>query len=321
MQYSKEFLQEIYTHLLETRLMEEKLVELYAQGRVPGHVHSGVGQEATYVGVLSTRKDGDYYKLAHRPIALPRMLGTSLDVFFGELLAKTTGNSGGRGGSLHIGELSKGMLGMSGTLGCDTGVAVGAALTIQMEERDNVSYMFMGEGTSSRGPVYEAMNLAAAWKLPVLFICENNQFAISTHCASTIPVANALADRAAGYGMPAKVVDGTDVLAVYEAAKELVDGIRAGNGPAILECQSYRWRGHFEGDQCAYRDAAVTEKWIDEKDCVKNLEAMLVVKGVLTGDEISQKRSAFDAEMEKSIAHAEAAPAMKPEDIYDYLYV
>lgn len=321
MQYSKEFLQEIYTHLLETRLMEEKLVELYAQGRVPGHVHSGVGQEATYVGVLSTRKDGDYYKLAHRPIALPRMLGTSLDVFFGELLAKTTGNSGGRGGSLHIGELSKGMLGMSGTLGCDTGVAVGAALTIQMEERDNISYMFMGEGTSSRGPVYEAMNLAAAWKLPVLFICENNQFAISTHCASTIPVANALADRAAGYGMPAKVVDGTDVLAVYEAAKELVDGIRAGNGPAILECQSYRWRGHFEGDQCAYRDAAVTEKWITEKDCVKNLEAMLVVEGVLSKDEISQKRSAFDAEMEKSIAHAEAAPAMKPEDIYDYLYV
>lgn len=321
MQYSKEFLQEIYTHLLETRLMEEKLVELYAQGRVPGHVHSGVGQEATYVGVLSTRKDGDYYKLAHRPIALPRMLGTSLDVFFGELLAKTTGNSGGRGGSLHIGELSKGMLGMSGTLGCDTGVAVGAALTIQMEERDNVSYMFMGEGTSGRGPVYEAMNLAAAWKLPVLFICENNQFAISTHCASTIPVANALADRAAGYGMPAKVVDGTDVLAVYEAAKELVDGIRAGNGPAILECQSYRWRGHFEGDQCAYRDAAVTEKWIAEKDCVRNLEAMLVVEGVLTGDEIFQKRNAFDAEMEKSIAHAEAAPAMKPEDIYDYLYV
>lgn len=321
MQYSKEFLREIYTHLLETRLMEEKLVELYAQGRVPGHVHSGVGQEATYVGVLSTRKDGDYYKLAHRPIALPQMLGTSLDVFFGELLAKTTGNSGGRGGSLHIGELSKGMLGMSGTLGCDTGVAVGAALTIQMEERDNVSYMFMGEGTSSRGPVYEAMNLAAAWKLPVLFICENNQFAISTHCASTIPVANALADRAAGYGMPAKVVDGTDVLAVYEAAKELVDGIRAGNGPAILECQSYRWRGHFEGDQCAYRDAAVTEKWIAEKDCVRNLEAMLVVEGVLTGDDISQKRSAFDDEMEKSIAHAEAAPAMKPEDIYDYLYV
>ncbi len=321
MQYSKEFLKKIHTHLLETRLMEEKLVELYAQGRVPGHVHSGVGQEATYVGVLSTRKDGDYYKLTHRPIALPRMLGTTLEVFFGELLAKTTGNSGGRGGSLHIGELSKGMLGMSGTLGCDTGVAVGAALTIQMEARDNVSYMFMGEGTSSRGPVYEAMNLAAAWKLPVLFICENNQYAISTPCESTISVANALADRAAGYGMPAKVTDGTDVLAVYEAAKELVGGIRAGNGPAILECKSYRWRGHFEGDKCAYRDAAVTEKWMAEKDCVKNLEALLLAEGVLTGDDISRTRGAFDAEMEKAIAHAESAPAMKPEDIYDYLYV
>ena len=181
--------------------------------------------------------------------------------------------------------------------------------------------MFMGDGTSSRGPVYEAMNLAAAWKLPVLFVCQNNGFAISTPASYSIAAKNVVADRAAGYNMPAKVVDGTDVLAVYEAAKELVEGIRAGNGPAILECQDYRWRGHFEGDQCAYRDAAVTEEWIENKDCVKNMEAMLIEQGVITSEEIAQMRADFDREMDEAILRAEAAPEMQPEEIYDYLYV
>lgn len=320
MQYSKEFLLQVHKDLLETRMLEEKMKDLYAQGRVPGHVHSGVGQEAAYVGTLSTRREGDYFKLTHRPTAMPRMLGTSLEMMFGELLAKKTGNSGGRGGSLHIGELRTGVLGMSGTLGSDTGVAVGAALTIDMEDRDNIVYMFMGDGTSSRGPVYEAMNLAAAWKLPVLFVCENNQYAISTHVSTSIPVKNALADRAAGYGMPSRVADGTDVLAVYEAAKEMSEYVRSGKGPAVLECQDYRWRGHFEGDQCAYRDAAVTREWMENKDCVKNLEAMLARQGVLTPEEADAMRAAFDAEMEAAIAQAEAAPAMTPEEIYDGLY-
>ena len=321
MQYEKEFLRKLYRDLLDMRLLEKKMVDTYAQGRVPGHVHSGVGQEAAYVGVLANFKEGDYYKRTHRLTAVPYMMGTSLDAFFGELLAKKTGNSGGRGGSLHIGELRTGDLGFSGTLGCDAGVGVGAALTIDIEERDNVVFMFMGDGTSSRGPVYEAMNLAAAWKLPVLFVCQNNGFAISTPASYSIAAKNVVADRAAGYNMPAKVVDGTDVLAVYEAAKELVEGIRAGNGPAILECQDYRWRGHFEGDQCAYRDAAVTEEWIENKDCVKNMEAMLIEQGVITSEEIAQMRADFDREMDEAILRAEAAPEMQPEAIYDYLYV
>ena len=179
----------------------------------------------------------------------------------------------------------------------------------------------MGDGTSSRGPVYEAMNLASAWKLPVLFICHNNQFAISTPASYSIAVEHPGADRAAAFNMPSKAVDGTDVLAVYEAAKELVAGIRAGGGPAVLECKDYRWRGHFEGDQCAYRDAAVTEDWIANHDCVKNFEAKLMEQGVITADEISQMRADFDREMDEAILRAEAAPEMKPEEIYDNLYV
>lgn len=321
MQYEKDFLKKLYENLLDMRLLEKKMVDTYAQGRVPGHVHSGVGQEATYVGVLTNFKEGDYYKRTHRVTAVPYMMGTSLDMFFGELLAKKTGNSGGRGGSLHIGELRTGDLGFSGTLGCDAAVGVGAALTIDMEGRDNVAFVFMGDGTSSRGPVYEAMNLASAWKLPVLFVCQNNQFAISTPSSYSIAAENAVADRASGYAMPAKVVDGTDVLAVYEAAKELLEGVRAGKGPAVLECKDYRWRGHFEGDQCAYRDAAVTEDWIEHKDCVKNFEAMLLEQGVLTQEEADRMRTDFDRAMDEAILRAEAAPEMEPEEIYDGLYV
>ena len=165
------------------------------------------------------------------------------------------------------------------------------------------------------------MSLASVWKLPVLFVCENNQFAISTFSSFSSVVKNPGADRAAAFNMPSKAVDGTDVLAVYEAAKELVAGIRAGGGPAVLECKDYRWRGHFEGDQCAYRDAAVTEDWIANHDCVKNFEAKLMEQGVITADEISRMRADFNREMDEAILRAEAAPEMKPEEIYDNLYV
>ena len=321
MQYEKEFLRKLYRNLLDMRLLEQKMVDTYAQGRVPGHIHSGVGQEASFVGVLANYKEGDYYKRTHRLTAVPYMMGTSLDTFFGELLAKTTGNSLGHGGTNHLGRLEDGVVGFSGTLGADAGVSVGAALTIDMEGRDNVSYFFYGDGTSNRGPIHEAMSLASVWKLPVLFVCENNQFAISTFSSFSSVVKNPGEDRAVGYGMPSEVVDGTDVLAVYEAAQRLTKYIREGNGPAILECKDYRWRGHFEGDQCAYRDAAVTEDWIANHDCVKNFEAKLMEQGVITADEISQMRADFDREMDEAILRAEAAPEMKPEEIYDNLYV
>lgn len=319
--YDKDFLMGIYTDLLKTRMMEQKLVDIYAEGIVPGHIHSGMGQEGTYVGVTSTRKPGDYFKFGHRPLSINYIVGEPMDEFFGELLGKLSGNALGHGGTNHLGRLEDGVVGFSGTLGADAGVSVGAALTIDMEGRDNVSYFFYGDGTSNRGPIHEAMSLASVWKLPVLFVCENNQFAISTFSSFSSVVKNPGADRAVGYGMPSEVVDGTDVLAVYEAAQRLTKYIREGNGPAILECKDYRWRGHFEGDQCAYRDAAVTEDWIANHDCVKNFEAKLMEQGVITADEISQMRSDFDREMDESIKRAQAAPEMKPEDIYDCLYV
>ena len=258
MQYTAEFLKKVYRDLLSVRLFEEKQVEVYALGKVPGHIHSGIGEEAVCTGVMATRKEGDYFKISHRPVGAGLVLGAPLETMFAELMGKATGNAKGLGGVLHMTSFQHGMVGFSGTLGSDIAVADGAALTIQMAGTDNVSYVFYGDGTSNRGPVHEAMNLAAIWKLPVLFVCNNNQYAISTPSSFSTPVENPGADRAAAYGMPSKAVDGLDVLAVYEAAKELVDGIRAGNGPAVLDCRTYRVRGHFEGDQAKYRDAAVT---------------------------------------------------------------
>ena len=321
MKYEKEFLREVYTDLLKTRMLEEKMIDLYAESIIPGHVHSGAGQEGTFVGVLHSSKKGDYFKFGHRPLAIAHVAGQPLDEYFGEMLGKTTGNSGGRGGSLHLGRLEDGVVGFSGTLGCDAGVPVGAALTIDMEGRDNVSYYFYGDGTASRGPVHEAMVLASAWKLPVLFVCENNQFAISTPSSFSSAAPNPGADRAAGYAMPSEVVDGTDVLAVYEAAMRLTKSIREGNGPAILECKDYRWKGHFEGDQCAYRDAEVTKDYIENKDCVKLLEDKLRSEGVMTDEDFAKLREDFNREMDESVARAQAAPEMKPEEIYDNLYV
>ncbi|MCI2056156.1 MAG: thiamine pyrophosphate-dependent dehydrogenase E1 component subunit alpha [Oscillibacter sp.] len=321
MKYENDFLLKIHKELLEMRLLEAKMVDLYAESRVPGHIHSGMGQEAAFVGVLATRKPGDYFKLAHRVVSSSYLVGDPLDTFFGEILAKKTGNSGGRGGINHTGRLCDGVLGMSGTLGCDAAIPVGAAMTIEAEGRDNVAFFFAGDGATNRGPVYEAMTLAADWKLPVVFVCINNGFGISTPTEYSSPVPNVMADKAAGFNMPSVVVDGTNVLETYEGASKIVEGVRAGNGPAVIECKCYRWRGHFEGDQCAYRDGAVTQMNMEEKDCVKNFEKDLMDQGVLTADQIAEMRESFDKEMEASIAHAEAAPEMTADEIFDYLYV
>ena len=170
MQHTAEFLTKLYRDLYSVRLFEEKQVELYALGKVPGHIHSGIGEEGSCTGVMATRKEGDYVKISHRPVGAGLLTGQSLETMFAELMGRVGGNALGLGGVLHMTSLKTGMVGFSGTLGCDAPVAVGAGLSIQMAGTDNVSYVFYGDGTSNRGPIHEAMNLAAIWKLPVLIV-------------------------------------------------------------------------------------------------------------------------------------------------------
>lgn len=317
MSYSKEFVTELYKNLLSMRLSEEKLVEIYKEGRVPGHIHSGVGQEATHVGTLATRKEGDYFKFAHRLVSISKVVGLPFNNIFAEILGRQDGNSRGGGGVNHIADLSRGILGMSGTLGCDAPFAVGAAYKLKLTGGDNIVYCYYGDGTSNRGPIHEAMNWAAAWKLPILFILDNNHWAISTCIYETTAVENPGADRAAAYGMPFKVVDGTDVLDVYEGTKELTDYIRAGNGPAILEAKSYRWRGHFEGDQCKYRDSDITEKWQKKRNCVKRMESYLRENQMMSEDEISDLYTEIGKELDAAVVFAEASPKATAEDLFN----
>lgn len=320
MAYSKDFLIKTYRELVQLRLFEEKLVEIYTLGKVPGHIHSGVGEEATYVGTLATRKDGDYYKITHRPVGAATIIGVPLNTAFSEIMGKKDGNSGGRGGVNHVSLLSKGMLGFSGTLGCDMAVGAGAGLTIKKKGTDNIVYVYYGDGTSSRGPVHEAMNLAAVWKLPVLFICENNQFAISTHVTEGVSVENPGADRSAAYGMPSRIVDGTDVLSVYEGAKELTDYVRSGKGPALLEAKSFRVRGHFEGDQSRYRSQEITEEW-KKKDCVEKMEKYLLENMFITKEEIEAIQNEISGDLDKAIDFADKSLAPSTEEVYDYIFV
>ena len=314
----KDFLEKIYKDLLETRMLEEKLVEIYAEGKVPGHIHSGVGQEASYVGVLATRKPGDYFKIGHRVIAATYVLGNPLDTFFGEILAKKTGNAGGRGGVNHTGRLCDGVLGMSGTLGCDAGIYVGAAMTIEAEGRDNVSYFFVGDGASNRGPVYEAMILAADWKLPVVFVCIDNGFGISTPSSYSSPRDTILAARADGFGMPSVVVDGTDPVAVYEAMTVAMDHARSGKGPYVVEAKVYRYQGHYCGDPAVYRPAEYMEKAL-ANDGIEKLGKKLIDMGVKE-EELEEIKKAAQEEMDEAVKFADESPYPDPSEVTDDMY-
>lgn len=319
MKYTNDFVCDLYKQMLEIRLSEEKLIESYLLGKVPGHIHSGIGEEAPFVGTLATRKENDYYKLTHRPISVAKILGGNYDEMFGEVFGKAIGTAKGLSGGNYIAYLEKGILGISGTLGCDVPIAVGASIKVKKSGEDNMVYCFYGDGTSNRGTLHEAMNMAGAWKLPVLFICTNNQFAISTHCSVGSAVPNPGGDRASAYGMPSKVVDGNDVFAVYEAAKELSEYVRSGNGPALLETKCYRRRGHFEGDLAQYRSAEVTEQEA-EKDCINKMENYLLDNQIMTSEELGTVRDEIAKELEAAVKSAEESRDATVEEIYENIY-
>ena len=319
MKYSKELITDLYKELLSVRMAEEKLVEIYALGKVPGHIHSGVGEEAAYVVPLMTKHDGDYSKFTHRVIAATHAVGITFNEMFAEILGKDTGTSHGRGGVNHVARLDKGIIGVAGSLGVDTEVAIGAGLSAKYLDDGRIVYCFNGDGVHSRGNIHEAWNLAAEWKLPVLFVCDDNQYAISANHKNTICVPNPAADRAPGYAMPAKVVHGDDPLAVYDAAKELTDYIREGNGPAVLEVKTYRWRGHFEGDQCAYRDKNVTEKEL-EKDCIVNLEKYIRENGILSDEDMELMKKEIALELDEAVEFAESSPEPALDSVYLNVY-
>lgn len=304
--------------MIRVRVFEERARQLFANGRLPGFLHTSVGQEAVAVGVCAALRADDYVLSTHRGHGHLIAKGGALRPLMAELYGKVTGLCRGKGGTMHIADISVGYLGANGVLASGCVVAPGVGLSIKQRRSGQVVVTFFGDGAANRGPFHEGVNMAALWKLPVVFVCENNRWASSTaHRLST--AGGSIAARAAGYGIPGSSIDGNDVLAVHEAAARAVGRARRGDGPSLIEAHTIRWVGHFEGDAQAYR----TKEEVEEgrrRDPIERLAAHLRDRGLLDVAHEQRLRQAVEAEIEDAVAFAERSPLPRPEDALTDLF-
>lgn len=315
---TKEKRLEMYEQMLKIRHFEEKVDEFFKANLMWGTCHLYIGEEATAVGAIAALDKEDYITSTHRGHGHCIAKGARLDRMMAELLGKETGYCRGRGGSMHIADLETGNLGANGVVGGGIPIAVGAALTCKMKKNGRVTLCFFGDGASNTGVFHESINLAAVWKLPVVFVVENNMYGMSTSVKKACSVEN-IADRGKAYNIPGYVVDGNDVEAVYETVKKAVDDARAGRGPSLVECKTYRWKGHSKSDANVYRTKEEIKSWM--KKCpIKRYREKLLEEGIATEVELKE----VEAKVEKAIAEAEefakASPEPKVEDVLDGIY-
>jgi pyruvate dehydrogenase E1 component alpha subunit len=306
MEISKETLLGMYRKMLTIRRFEERAAELYAAGRMPGFVHLYVGEEAVATGVCASLSDKDFITSTHRGHGHVIAKGGKTDLMMAELYGKATGYCKGKGGSMHIADVDLGILGANGIVGAGQPISVGAAFACKYKKTDAVAVCFFGDGASNRGTFHEAMNMASSFKLPVVFVCENNMYGISNYQKHHMNISD-IADRAGAYGVPGVSVDGNDVIAVYEAASEAVARARRGDGPSIVECKTWRHRGHFEGDPGKYKDPEEQKAWV-AKDPIPRIEAKLIELGMATQADIDAMRAKVGEEIEAAIKFAEDSP-------------
>lgn len=296
----------LYTKLLQIRLFEQKAAELFRAGRLPGFLHSSLGQEAVPVGVCSCLRPDDYIISTHRGHGDIIAKGARLDRMMAELFAKRTGYCRAKGGSMHIADFGIGVLGAMGIVGSGLPIATGAGLSAMMRNTDQVVAAFFGDGAANQGTFHEAVNLASIWNLPVVFVCQNNLYAMSTPRSYHMRVER-VSDRAVAYGIPGRTADGNDVLAVREAALQAIDRARRGEGPSLLECITYRHSGHFVGDPGAYRPKGEVEQWMD-RDPVRLFRSRMLAEGLAAEDELRSIEAAVERELEEALQFAESSP-------------
>ena len=309
---------ELLQTMQRIRRFEERAEELYLGGELPGFIHLSIGQEACAAGACAALRTDDYITSTHRGHGHSVAKGAPIDRMMAELYAKVTGSCKGKGGSMHIADFSVGMLGANGVVGGGANLAVGATIAARLRGTDQVALCFFGDGASNRGPVHEAMNLAAVWNLPVIFFCENNQWASTTSVASVMKIED-IADRAAGYGMPGVIVDGNDVLAVYTAVSEYVARARAGGGPVLIEAKTYRMRGHFVGDPQVYRsqDEVQAQR---ANDPIQRHEQRLLTDGILNDETLARLKADIEDELAVAVEFGRTSPLPAPEDALEDLY-
>jgi len=315
---SKEELIEMYKKMFEIRCFEEKVFELYAQNLVPGTIHLYAGEEAIAVGVCNNLRKDDYITSTHRGHGHCIAKGAELKRIMAEILGKKTGYCKGKGGSMHIADFNVGMLGATAVVGAGLPIAVGAGLSIKLKGTDNVVACFFGDGASNQGTFHEAINMAAIWKLPVIFVCENNVYAMGTR-QSTVMLVENIADRAIAYGIPGVAVDGNSVLTVYEAARKAVERARTGKGPTLIECKTYRHKGHSRIDPAKYRPKDEVEEWL-RKDPIRHFKEKLLQTNTLLEAEIRQIETEVLTKIEEAVKFAIESPHPFAEEALEDVY-
>jgi len=315
---TKEKLVDMLKTMNRIRVFEEKADQLFALGKVHGTMHLSIGMEATATGAIATLRPDDYITSTHRGHGHCIAKGGDLKLMMAEFMGKETGYCRGRGGSMHIADVESGNLGATGVVGGGIPTAVGAALGVKLSGSSQVVLCFFGDGASNMGIFHESLNMAAIWTLPVVFVCENNQYAMSMPVAQAFPIPN-IAERATSYAMPGKVVDGNDVLTIYTAVSEGVARARAGKGPSLIECKTYRWKGHSKSDQERYRTREEVASW-KKKDPIARFATHLVQEGILTEEETQAIRKEAQTLVEEALAFAEASPEPRVEQITEGVY-
>ena len=309
----------IYNKMNDIRNFEDRVHGLFAKGEIPGFVHLYAGEEAVAVGVCAHLTEEDSITSTHRGHGHCVAKGCDLNRMMAEIFGRKDGLCGGKGGSMHIADIDTGMLGANGMVGGGFALATGAALRNQYLGTDAVAVCFFGDGASNEGVFHEALNMAGIWKLPVVFVCENNMFGEATPqnyaCAS-----ETIAQRAAAYDMPGKVIDGKNVIEVYDEVGDAIKRARKGEGPSLIECRTYRKYGHFEGDEQAYKATEGTEKEFADLDPIPRFREDAIEKGWLSKKKADEIEKASDKRIDDAIEFAEKSPIPDPEDLLSNVF-
>jgi len=307
-----------FRKMVEIRIFEEKVQELFMTGQIQGTTHLCQGQEAVSVGAISAMRPGDVQTNTYRGHGEALALGMDPEVAFAELMGRVTGCSKGLGGSMHLIDVSKGNIGANAIVGAGLPIAVGAAVAFQIRREPRVALTFFGDGAANIGTFHEALNMAAVWRAPVVFILVNNQYGEYSPVRATTPIDD-LARRAESYAMPGRIVDGQDVDAVHAATAEAVARARAGDGPTLLEMKTYRYRGHSRSDPARYRPPGELEAW-KARDPIDILGRRLAEEGLLSPEEQDEIRAETQAAIDAAAARAAAAPYPTLDEAARYVY-
>lgn len=316
---TKEKSKTILKKMENIRNFEEEVRRFFAQGQIPGFVHLYAGEEAVATGVCAHLSDEDYITSTHRGHGHCIAKGGDLNGMMAEIFGKATGLGKGKGGSMHIADLDKGILGANGMVGGGFGLAVGAAMRNVYLDTDSVVVCFFGDGAANEGVAHEAMNMASIWKLPVVFVNENNFFAESTpqwYSSAT----ETIAERAAAYNMPGVRVDGKNVVAVYDVVGEAIERARNGEGPSLVECVTYRNFGHFEGDEQLYKAKEGTEKELADRDPIKIFREYAIENDLMTEEELDNIAEQSKKDVNAAITFAQESPIPKPESLLEDVF-